>query len=401
MFESNENNKINNNTYTKQDKKLALFVVMELLLPATKFCIVQSIPGLSIYNNYANIIISFFLLILIVPIIPIILNRSSEISISTLFVLFLLLLIQYLVYPNNRRNISSLLFEIICISYICFVTTYSIRDYEILFLYLKKASYVIIAFGMFMLISTIKYGAVGAAETEYNMSLSYYCLIPTLTMIYVTFKKKEFSSLIFMILGIVIIIGMGSRGPLISSFLFIFIYYTMSIKKSKKKWFLILLFIMFIVVISLFFNKILVTLYNIFESYGINSRTIRALLTNNIFQLSDRDVMIRNSMSLLRDNYILGIGFLGNLSSHNIFVETILFFGIPIGIIISIFLIIVFVKTLSLRSNRDQKAIVLIFFSYAIVDAMLNLSIWGKDIFWLYLGLILSKIRKCRHDKRN
>ena len=85
-----------------------------------------------------------------------------------------------------------------------------------------------------------------------------------------------------------------------------------------------------------------------------------------------------------------GIGFMGDLTTHNILVENLLWFGWLFGSLINIFLIYKVIRTVFIKMFKHNKlsCLILIFFSYAIPDALLNLTVWGKDMFWIYLALM-------------
>jgi len=392
--------------YDNGDKKISLFLTMELLIPAVKFCIVQSIPGLSAFNSIANIIISAILFCFILNAIKPILKRSGTFSILVFFLLILFLSVEILIYPENRDNIISSIFGIFGVSFICFIASYSLNDCKILYNYLTVASYIIISFGFFMFIATTIWGVVGTAETQTNMSLSYYILIPIMLMLHIWISnsgKKGFIAFVFVCIGMLVMIGMGSRGPLLAIALFFLLD---SLKLIKNNWHAIIKFftVMLISIFSfIFMNKLLEVGIKLFDLVGINSRTLRAVLIGNIAGLSNRDVFAGVSIDMIKEHPLLGVGFLGYLSSHNIFLETWLFYGIIIGSLFLIVYVFLQIKTLFLGRfglNEESLTVVWLFFSYETIDSFLNLTVWGKDMFWIYLGLIFSILLKRKKDLR-
>lgn len=381
---------LKNNRDYKNEKRLIFALVAILLLPAVKFTIVQSIPGLYLYNNHANIIISFVLSLILIPSVPVIINRSKLLLTVLLIILTGFIVSNYFFFPSNRLNIVSHLFDIYFISFICISLSISIRNYKLVLDYLYKASYIIVLFGLLMFISTSILGAVGIAESEYNMSLSYYLVVPTNALLLKHFKEKSKSSIFAFLIGLLIIIAMGSRGSLLCVIVFIILY---GIKYKKITYYSILSLIGFIIIAILIFinrSSIFLWLYQSLLHININSRTLYYLSNDIITNLSNRDLIINELFIKIQLNPITGIGFLGDLRSHNIIMESILFFGFPIGTLLLIFLFFVVLKSITYNKNTELSMLIVLFLSYAIPDALLNLTVWGKDMFWIYIGLAIS-----------
>ncbi|PKM70842.1 MAG: hypothetical protein CVU93_00025 [Firmicutes bacterium HGW-Firmicutes-18] len=379
--------------FEKDDKKISFVLTAELLLPAVKFAIFQSIPGLPNYNEYANIVLSIIMLILIIPTINIVFKRSGQIAIMSFFILTIFILFNLFIFPQNSINIKAHLFRIYFVSYICFVLAMSLRDYKIFLSYLYRASFIIIISGFFMLASTSIIGVVGKAQTEYNMSLSYYMLIPTLTMLLIYYQKKQTRSIFFFFLGLIIILVMGSRGPILCILAFSLIYNLKHIRLVISELFLNFSYIILGIILALNWKKTILWLLNVFSRFNIHSRTLQSLLIDKIDFYAGRGNIANKILGIISEKPIFGIGFLGNLTSHNIIIETLLFFGVIIGSILLILLTYVIIKSLLYKNNKELSFLIIIFFSYALPDALLNLTIWGKDMFWIYMGLTVCVIR--------
>lgn len=372
------------------DEKIALALTAELTIPAIKFTIIQSTPGLYNYNTIANLIVYLIMLFFLIPIIRIVFRRNSIAAIFSLLLISILILSNIIFFPENRENILSHSLRIYTVSYVCFLLSLSLYDFKPLLNYLYNASYLIIIFSLYMLASTSVLGAVGAAATEYNMSLSYYCLIPTIIMLLKFFESKRPFSLLFFILGLIVILGMGSRGPLIGILTFIILYKLKSINSLKKLLIDIVLYSVPLMILIFYSKEIVQWLYSYFQSINIESRTLYYLLMGEISAKSNRDIIGVEILNKIKDNSIFGIGFLGDISSHNIILETLLFFGVIFGTLLLAILAILVVKALTFTKNRDLVLLIIVFFSYAIPDALLNLTVWGKDMFWIFIGFCIT-----------
>lgn len=381
------NKQIEDNSH---DEKLSLAIAAGLAIPAVKFSIVQSIPNLYLYNNYWNIIVYIMMLFYIIPTIKIIMFRKFYTLTFTFITLTIFILISLLFFPENKFNIYSEILRIYTISFVFFILTISINKYDLLFEKLIKSSYVVIIFSFFMFISTSLFGAVGNAKTEYNMSLSYYCLVPTM-MMYINMKmNKNIVSGLFFGIGLMVIVGMGARGTLISLIIFLIMDYLKDIKNVKDLLKSITYLFSSGLLIYFYGEKMLYALYLKLQSVGIQSRTLEFFFSDSITSTSNRSQINKIMWDKIKESPISGKGLLNDLSPHNIITESFLFYGVILGSIVLLVLTIMIIQTIFIKYSSKESMLLIVLFCYAIPDALLNLSVIGKDIFWIYVALSLN-----------
>lgn len=375
----------------KYENRLSDFILIGLFLPVVKFCIVQSIPGLVAFNSVANALIGVLMLVLFVRNLPIIMKRSGTYAFSLGCILLILLLSTLAFTGENFSNTIAAAPDILIISASLFLTAVSVRDFNLLYDKLSQWAPVTIIFAMFMVVCTSIIGVVGTAETSYNMSLSYYVLVPTLLMYSNFIYNKKIIHILFFIIGVFVVLFMGSRGPLVCIILFVAVFSFKTLKLSVGN--LITLGCVIAVGILIFVNYVDIAefLYNWLLDHNIESRTLYKLLIGDFFDDSDRRLIINEALYIIKRSPF-GIGFMGDLTTHNIVVENVLWFGWGVGSVINLYLVYKVIKTLFIKMFRHNKisCLILIFFSYAIPDALLNLTVWGKDMFWIYLALMIS-----------
>lgn len=388
-----ENKYLNDSEY---DKKIATALAAEILLPAIKFCLLRPIPGFFQFNKYANIVLAVIMMILIIPTIKIIYNRSGRIAIASLLLLSIFILLNIILFPENIDNIKNQVFDIYSISYICFVLSISLKDYDVFLKYLYKISPAVIIAGLFNVFAMSLVEGNVASYEQYDMSLSYYMLVPTITMLSMFYNKKNIKGIIFFLIGTSIIIARGSRGVLIGIGSFIIIYKLKNIKITKNSIYKGSIFGSICLFILLNFKKIILSIITLLAKFDIQSRTLEYLLIGDITNSSNRDIIAMEILKKISEKPIFGIGLLGDLRSHNIILETILFYGIIIGSLLLLLLLIIIIKSLLYKENKILSILIIIFFSYAIPDSLLNLTIWGKDMFWIYMGLSMNAFLRNR-----
>lgn len=296
------------------------------------------------------------------------------------------------IFPYNSALMQSVLFEFFIVCLPCFIYSYSIDDYEVMFYVLNKVANIILIAGLIisilMLINRINIGS-------YSMALSYYLLIPSLFYLYKFYNFFSLKYLILFIVSIVAILLIGARGPVLCIAVYTIIYLLNNIKgKIDTKKLVIYVVILMLLFISLMFFRILLSFLNdILERLNIYSRTVYILL-NNLTHLSGRDELYLNALQLIKQNPILGIGITGDryyldMYVHNLFLEIILNFGVVMGLSIIIILTGIIVKTIFL-TEKELSNILLIFFCLSIVPLMISGTYLNFAWFWIYLGMILK-----------
>jgi hypothetical protein len=320
-----------------------------------------------------------------------VINRNLRLILSTYIIFILLLLFSYINY-NNRDYIISESFFLLFVSIPVFLSAASVRNIEILKDVLLKVSYIILIIGVILIL----YILTGKIDfTSYSMSLSYYLLLPTLVFIYQEKITYKFLS----VLSLLIILFLGSRGPFIFALFYYAVITLLSIKLNSFKSYLSIgfLFIILILIISVDAINLLSFVENVL---GINSRTLNMLISGTIDSDSGRGDIAKIVIDNILNNNLWGYGiygdryFLNGTYAHNIFLEVWLDFGIILGTLVLLFLIVFFTK-MFLRSN--DKKLFLLFFSLGFMPLLVSGTYLGKIEFSILMGFLI--IINNRHHK--
>jgi len=384
MIESHSEN------YIEVEKKLSNFIALQIYLPVAKFCIIQSIPGLVEYNTFANYCVGVVFLLYFLTLLRTIKSRSGNVLFFSLLIFIILHITAFFRGGDNSENLQERIVRIWSFSFASFVVVSSIKNYDIFLSTIVKWAPIAILFCLMMLINTMLFGAVGSNESTYNMSLSGFCLIPTMLSFLSARKDNKILGYVFFAIGILVILAMGSRGPLISIFIFVFLLQIKNMKFTDKN--VIWLILISIISIALIVNShgILQGMNDFLNSVGIQSRTLNKILYGGISDDSGRGELISYSLDMINKNF-WGIGFMGYMGCHNTFIENILWFGVLIGSCLDIFLIIVIIKTIFSRCRLDNSCelLTLCFFSHAAPRLVLNTGTWEGAVLWVFLALAL------------
>lgn len=373
-------------------KLFIISIFLEILIPACKFCILQAVPGMFIFNDIANIITSILLFPFILISLLSMLKSNKFIYIS--FLCFIIpVMFTYLLYPENSDNLSEVIFRLFTVSFPMFCISYCIDDWKELFDWLYKASKIIALCAIFMQINIAIFGNVGSYDNVYSISFGYYCIIPFGIITYNYYISKKSNDLIFIVLIFIIVLISGSRGPLISMFMIFGHIYLIDTKLSSKKIIIFIIGIILIMICFLYLNEIINFLIGLLNKFDLSSRTLDYIKYGMLSSTSSRDNLRSEILNNVSNIGVLGNGVLSQNRLHSIFLENIFSFGI-LSIPINLGIVFACLKSFFLKhADKYHRYLLLIFLSYAIVDACLNLTVLGKDMFWIFLGLFLSIYR--------
>lgn len=330
-----------------------------------------------------------------------VIKRSGQLLVSMYLLLSILFLYNYLIFPQNSAELTSIIssFFFICIP--SFIFSYSIENRKTFMEMTYKISNVVLVTGMITgILVFMKIIDIG----KYSMSLSYYMLFPATVNAYALITKKSMISALKCIASMGVILSIGSRGAVMCFGVYVILAFLKNIHKlSRKNAFIFSTIISTSVICFIFMDNILKFAYETFSRMGIRSRTLLLLLQDPLYS-SGRDWRYDTIIEQIKNNPLLGIGIGGDRVilggySHNIFIEIVSGFGIVIGFLLVIILMYICVKTFFSKNEFDSNVMIL-WFSIGFVPLLVSSSYLIDFTFWIFLGLavrILSDRRTNGH----
>lgn len=323
---------------------------------------------------------------------PPVLRRSKVKAIGIYGISIFVFLLHYAIFPENRVYIMGLVFPYFFMSLPAFVYTLSLRDFEVFKIVMKKSGYIVFIFGLLIgMLVFLGRTSVGA----YSMSLSYYMLLPTILFLDELMDKFSLKTLVLAGISLLIILALGSRGAILCVIVFIILKFIRpNSKRTYKRAFGHFSIICVGVVALIFMEQILMSIYNFLLRFGINSRSLILFTRENIY-LSGRDRIYENVLSEILENSILGIGIagdtriIGNSYVHNFFIEVVGNFGVVLGSILSITVLLLIIKSL-LTKDTLKYNLFIIWLSLGFVHLMVSSSYLTDLKFWIFLGLMIN-----------
>ena len=248
-------------------------------------------------------------------------------------------------------------------------------------------------------------------KTLGNMEVSYSLLSLAAITTLIFFKNKKKKLLLITISSVVAIFMVGSRGPLLCYAAYVLLYLLNNARKN-------IIPISLLIIVSLFvgfsYNRIIETVGDVMNDFGISSRTLYKLQNGTITSDTGRSKIHSIVEDTIRENPIFGIGIGGDriviyekhyhgqkdINScypHNIILEVLSDYGIVFGSLFLIIICILIVKKY-LTSDYDQKNIILLLTSTELIRLLLSSSYIRSPLFFLLLGIVM-KNKTTREEK--
>lgn len=313
--------------------------------------------------------------------------KRNLIEIVMLYLLLLFVFaLNYLIFPENRAYLSIYTFELFFICLPSGINISLVRNIELYDRVLRLVSLIILIIG----IAIVLFQSNIMNTAGYSMSFSYYLLLPVL---YFTYKMANnginFVTLIAVCIGVLMIIVYGSRGSLITWCIYVVaILLFSSIRLYKKLLFLIPVFCMIV-----FSDSIISLIVSLSRKLGASSRTLNLYLSNELlFHDSGRKNLYMVSSKAIKEHPLIGNGIgadyrLLDVYTHNIVLDFALHYGVIIGFVLVLILVIVFIKTYMDCSNKN---LFIMFFCYGLIPLLFSGTYFTSVGFFVLLGFCRS-----------
>lgn len=278
------------------DKKISIAIMSSFAILTIQYLIliIFNLIGTTI-GSYIQLVSKVIVGLFYLFALPTVLRRSKVKFIGVYLFAIMIFLFNHLVFKENIPYIKTIIFPFFFICLPTFIYAYSIDDWNVLKDIMNKTSLIVFVMGTLigvLIFTNIVY--IGA----YSMSLSYYMLLPTIIYIDEFLEKVTFKSTIILVISLIIILALGSRGAIMCVGVFV-ILKLVTIKKSLnyKTVLSYLLISGLLVVMIIFLKDILEYAYNLLMKFGINSRSIRLFLRDEVY-LSGRDRIYKDILKI-------------------------------------------------------------------------------------------------------
>lgn len=374
------------------DKQLSFFICTYVLSSSLNIAIktILSIP------ESAWSIISYgfegAIILALVIAMPVLFDRAKLRLVLTEAVFGVLYLFSFLFNNAETSLLISTGFWTFAVCIPLCIAGIAIYDKRILFDYLQKAAFIefpVLCLALFTMRS------VGS----YSMSSSYALVLPILFLFYQFFENHRIIALGLGIFGVILVALFGARGP----FLCIALYVIVKLFTGKNTVRTIIIRTIVVVLVALLifnWNTILNGIQSFLQSNGIRSYTLRRLINGQITESLGREALQAQYIEKIGDKPFFGYGLMGGWigsgeGPHNMLLEFLLAFGIPIGSIVSAYAVYLLIVSIFRREGKTGE-IILILAAYNSTMYLISGNWLAKPLFFLFAALTMASLRKSR-----
>lgn len=393
-------------------------------LPEKMITMIFFLP--SLYYSLANLVAGYTIIYLVCflcgGIAYLLLVRKATTAFVILFSLMIALSYTYFVNPSvgyyilSTSSLNTFSKSRIVLLLLVYITPFLIAvsnkiDYDYMLKYLFWCSVILLPLDMVINIKRLT-----STKTLDYMTISYQLLFWTIIAIFYCVEKRKKWPLIIVLPSVLSILTGGSRGALLCLSVTILLVYIFKnlladrIANHRSRRIFQLVSLIFIIILLVFFNNFLLEIENTLDSWGIKSRVITRIINASFFDNADR-TNIQKELFPYLNNRVFGYGLYGDrfLTSsgkyaHNFFVELLIDFGVVIGGIIIIALIINTIRAfLICIKKKTTVALYFLFFSivFIYIKFMISASYLESSECLFAIGIIINIIRYRNDEEIN
>lgn len=343
---------------------------------------------------------------IIVCALPAIWKRLNYTDFLVLIAIVVVLISSYLLFPDTHNRMSNKVIYFFQALPWLFVGR-CVMDYRsFLSLFEKVANVTIILGALYYILRIVK-----VYENGYNnMDFAYKYLPSCIIAVYGLAKNVNIKNIVFTIVSASVLVLCGCRGALLCYCVavLIFVYFFVG-----KRWYKIAATLIFAAAALLFIKGnlylMMISLYKRLQALGVDSRIFRQILTDEFSDSSGRNIIAKQVFSGIAERPFFGYGLYGDTTlnsfgtySHNIILELMASFGVPIGIALFLAFIVSFFRIItSKRYPVEYKIILITFFCVGFVKLFISSSFTQEAYFYLLIGMLAAnKKEMAQVDKK-
>lgn len=370
----------------REDKKIIFTIIFQFCMLITNYT-AKELFGID--DPAIRSMISFLFMMIVgllfIKNFFVVFKRIKILFINTYIFFAIIFLLNALLFDKNQKYILyvSFWFFIICLPTALYYI--SIKDKGLFLSMFIKSGYYQILLGLIYFASSTLRGH------GYDMVFSYLILVPIILLIYkIIFLKFKVIDIILVVLGVISILAVGARGPLLPIAIFLIVsvgIYFYENKKKGKTWVFFFITLAAVMLFIINYQALLLALKNLFTKYGIQSRSLWIFINNPDDFSSGRSEIYSIIIQYIYKKPFIGYGLAGDRVllnggyPHNIFLEILTQFGIIFGSLIIILLFFYLINGIFLNKNKDERNITIIFMAIGLIGLFYSGSYLTSSIF--------------------
>lgn len=265
----------------------------------------------------------------------------------------------------------------------------------------RVAMYIHIFWQLCMLLGLVELSAEGAVGEQMDNA---YSLLFIVTFLFFEYRSSHMiPDLLLMIVGLLMILFMEARGPLVVALIFFATYFIVFEKFTRNNLLKKIVIFLLAIIGDYFITPIMLFLSSIALQFGYSSNTkvFNSILESSMFRLdnsSGRDEIYGVMLNAIRNDASgFGYGFgsdrhfsLSNGYAHNFELEILVQFGLIGGGLILLILFLLFFKSFTRTKGMPECVMWFILFCWGFLSLQFSMSWIIRPAFFLLLGYCVS-----------
>lgn len=268
------------------------------------------------------------------------------------------------------------------------------------FIYYVSVVYEIALFAYVILIYT-RANQISVQNINY-MGFAYNVLPGFLVIISRFFRKQTMPRLVFILVGVVYLIMCGTRGPLICAAVFFLLSAAVNFRTLDRRTVAAGTALMAAgIVVLVNIRRIAQMLFPVFIRLHLSTRILNYFINlNESTSLTGRNLLYEQIMENIDAHPVIGSGLMSDrvvldgVYTHNLFLEIINAFGLPLGFLLIIALGFLLVRGFLGTRSIAYKNYICVFFAASVIRLLFSYSFMEDIHFFMMLGVCFSAYEK-------
>ena len=360
------------------------------------------INHLPLLNNYTDEIETLVVTIPMICSIPYFIKRLKPLDYVFITVVALIYGLNFVIYTQNIPYLENHAYSFLCtvLPFYLVGRILELHKLETLFFYVSVIAILISAFYYLSYAQNLA----DIDTEEYNMSASYKLLPHVIMVLWITLKDSNLWKVCITIIGILLIIAFGTRGPLVCIIVYAAIY-LFFIKPYKHRNLIRVVIVSMSIFIFKYMDMLMLFMQGILLKLNMSTRILDKYFEQEL-SISDGRYSIEHKLvSVMQtDGNIFGHGICSswyyiNTYPHNLLLDFVFSYGYIIGsILLCIFagIVIIAIYRCRMTDNRD---FILVLICCSIVKLFMSSTYLDDTLFFMLLGYCITQLNNSRCTK--
>lgn len=244
-----------------------------------------------------------------------------------------------------------------------------------------------------------------ASKYQGNMDLAYHLLPHCCLIAYYARKKPNILNIALTIFGAFYLMLLGTRGAALM--LLLCIGWSFVLGQNSKKVFariIVLCSVVVAFIMSPFYKAFILWMYKMAQNLGLSIRIFDKLLSAGQIDSSGRNILAEALLASVNEHCLFGTGLCSDrmivgVYAHNIALELWVEFGVIIGTVILVALVVTFLWGYIESSSSAEKGLIITLICSSFLKLFLSGSFMDDRWFFALIGICVGAIRLSKNKK--